>query len=115
MPALTKEAIQASLDMMGESVNAPEWGGIIFVKPMTGAERDAFEAEITEAKDRKFVNIRARLAVRTICDENGVRLFADADAESLGGKSSAVLDRVFEVAQRLSGIGAKEVKELSGN
>lgn len=117
---LTKESILASSDLPTEEVPVPEWGGSVFVRTMSGTERDAFEQSIIEGKAAKgtaakMVNVRAKLAVRVLVDDKGTRLFTDADANLLGSKSGKALDRVFEVAQRLCGIGDKDVEELEKN
>lgn len=117
---LTKDAILSSTDLPSEEVQVPEWGGSVFVRTMSGTERDAFEQSIIEGKTAKgstakMVNVRAKLAVRVLVDDKGVRLFTDADANMLGTKSGKALDRVFEVAQRLCGIGDKDIEELEGN
>lgn len=115
---LNKDAIFAAADMPTEAVACPEWGGTVHVRTMSGTERDAFEASMLDAKGKgvsNLANIRARLLVRTLCDEGGNRLFADADADALGTKSAKVLDRLFDVAQRVNGLGAKDVEALQGN
>jgi hypothetical protein len=48
-------------------------------------------------------------------DESGKRLFPDADVRELGKKSASALQRVFEVAQRLSGLSNADVEELTKN
>lgn len=115
---LNREAILAVKDIQIESVKVPEWGGSVFVKGMTGAERDRFETEIVtiSGEDAKvdMRDIRAKLCVRAICDESGKRLFAPADIKALSKKSAKALQRVFKVAQRLSGISDDDVKELAG-
>ena len=58
-------------------------------------------------------NIRAKLASMSICDESGKRIFTDADMAQLSGKSAVALQRVFEVARRLSGLGDGDVEELT--
>ncbi len=50
-----------------------------------------------------------------ICDEEGKPLFTRSDVEKLGQKSAAVLDRLFTVAQRLSGVAEKDVEELANS
>jgi hypothetical protein len=60
-------------------------------------------------------NIRAKLVALTVVDEDGNRIFSDEDAEALGKKSAAALDRIFAVAQRLSGLRPEDVEELAGN
>lgn len=113
---LNRDSILAASDLPTEEVPVPEWGGSVYVRTMSGTERDSFEQSIVDAKKGNgMVNVRARLAVRVLCDDKGGRLFADSDADALGKKSGKALDRVFEVAQRLCGIGAKDVKELEGN
>ncbi len=117
--ALSKDDILKAKDAKLEEVHVPEWGGSVFIRSMTGVERDSFDAS-NFTKDRKggeyqvnLANMRARLLSLTICDENGVRLFEDAG--KLGGKSAKVLSRLFEIAQRLSGITKEEVEDAAKN
>jgi hypothetical protein len=115
--SLNKQDILQADDVVKELVHVPEWGGDVWVKGMTGAERDKFEASIVRmsGKDQTFnmTNFRAKLASMTICDEQGKRLFSDADIVELANKSAVALQRIFTVAQRLSGIGEGDVKELT--
>lgn len=119
MALLTRDAILQAQDLPKELVSVPEWGGEIYVRALTGAERDAFEQTIVERKGKStkmnFKNMRAKLVALTTVDEEGKRIFSDSDAELLGKKSAAALTRVFEVAQRLSGITPVDVEELTGN
>lgn len=91
------------------------------VKALTGAERDAFEGSMVKfsgdgkSRSMNLTNIRAKLAALAICDESGQRLFTDADIQALAKKSAAALDRVFTVAQRLSGLTDGDVEELAKN
>lgn len=112
-PVLTREAILAAQDLRRERVEVPEWGGDVFVRTMTGTERDEFEEFLLKAKAR---GMRAELVARTLTDEAGVRLFQKAeDIELLGGKASAALDRLFTVAQRLNGFSQQDIEDLEGN
>ena len=113
--SLTKDQILRADDLPREQVDVPEWGGSVFVRTMTGAERDAFEQSIVEDSGRNLANLRARLAVLTVVDADGARLFADSDAMVLGGKSAAALSRVFNVAQRLNALTNSDVEELGKN
>lgn len=124
---LSKDQILSAQDLDKELVHVPEWGGHIYVRALTGAERDAFEASLISERSvqrgrrqetirsSNFQNLRARLCALTICDENGERLFSDSDVKELGRKSATALTRVFEVAQRLSGLSDQDVEELAGN
>jgi hypothetical protein len=116
---LTRDAILQAQDLPRELVEVPPWGGSVYVRALTGAERDAFETSIVEQRGKStkmnLKNIRAKLVALTVVDEEGNRIFSDSDASALGKKSAAALDRVFEVAQRLSGLRPEDVEELSKN
>ena len=119
MGLLSKEQILKADDLKSEIVEVPEWGGDVTVRMMTGAERDAFEASIFDAKGKdskvNMKNLRAKLIILTVISDAGEKLFTDADIDILGGKSAKALDRIFAVAQRINGIGQKEVEELTKN
>jgi hypothetical protein len=50
-----------------------------------------------------------------VVDEAGVQMFTEADVEALGRKSSAALERVCKIAQRLNGLGDADLEEIKGN
>jgi len=114
---LTRAAIQEVQDLPQEIVPVPEWGGDVLARGLTGAERDAFEGDIItqNGKDVSLntTNMRAKLVARSVIDETGKRLFSDDDIQMLGTKSAVALQRIFDVAQRLSGMSEKDVQELS--
>lgn len=119
MTILTKQAIMAALDLPTEDVEVPEWGGSVRVRGLTGAERDAFEASVVRRTGKRSTDVemdltdfRAKLVVRCMVDEYGMRLFDDEDIPNLGSKSAVALNRVFEVAQRLSGLTESDIDEL---
>ena len=116
---LTRDAILAAKDNETEKVEVPEWGGSVKVQGMTGRERDSFEAEIIERKGKDFSvnmrNIRAKLVVLSLVNGDGQHVFNDKDVIALGKKSAIALDRVFTVAQELSGISKEDVEELAKN
>jgi hypothetical protein len=116
---LTRDAILKAHDLPTEVVEIPEWNGSVIVRGLTGTERDAFEQSIVEQRGKNtrmnLRNIRAKLVALTVVDEEGNRVFSDEDAEALGKKSAAALDRIFAIAQRLSGLRPEDVEELAGN
>jgi len=118
---LTRDQIFAVDDIKIEKVNIPEWKGDIFVKGLTGKEKDAWEIsqmKFVEGEDKPTIiydNMRAKLCARTICDEKGKLLFKESDIEALGKKSGNALSTIFDIAQRLSGITKDDVKKLAKN
>lgn len=120
-----RELILKADDLPREAVVVKEWKDeqgnplTVYIRSMTGVERDAFENETYKlvGKDMTFnrQNFRARLLGRTLVDEKGVRIFNDAELVQLGGKAAKVLDRLSTIASRLSGISEKDKEELLGN
>lgn len=118
---LTRDAILDAEDRLFEYVAVPEWGGTVRVRSMTGIERDRFESSIAQIRmddhgrarvESRRDNVRALICSMTVVDAEGVNLFTPADVLVLGQKSAAALDRVFAVAQRLSGLTDEDVEEL---
>ncbi|MCK9569999.1 phage tail assembly chaperone [Candidatus Pacearchaeota archaeon] len=111
---LTREDILGADDAMVIPVDFPEWKGKAFLRVMSGYERDELEAQ--QIGDRKnLVNFRARFAVKVLSDENGNRIFSDADAEALGKKCAPALDRILTIGLELNGFTASDVAELEKN
>lgn len=116
---LTREAILAADDLKYEDVEVKEWGGTVRVRAMSGADRDAFEQSMVAMSDGKrspdLRMMRAKLCACTIIDEAGGLLFGLSEMALLGTKSAAALERVFDVAQRLNGLGGAAVEDALGN
>lgn len=115
MAELSADAILGADDVVIESVPCPEWGGEVYVKSMTGAERDEFEKGLRRNGDLDLTNARARLLVRVIVNQGGTRKFSDVQAPALGKKNAAVISRIYDVAARLSGLSDDEQAETEGN
>lgn len=97
-------------------VDVPEWGYGLYVRGLSGAERDALEEATVRARlDKEPSNIRGRMAAWAICTRDGKRLYADDDAEALGRLSAAGLDRVYEAAAGISRLSARDAEDLEGN
>ncbi len=118
---LSRDVILGVRDRKTEEVYVPEWEGSVLIQGMTGTDRDKFEAEIVEftpegkRKGFNLEHVRARLVARCLVDEGGQRLFSDskADLEALGSKSAQAIDLLWEVASRLSGVGARDIEALT--
>jgi hypothetical protein len=128
----TRESILGKNDLRIEKCIVPEWDNAeVYVKSITGAERDRFEASLVQDKTvtvkktgrKKTIRatslerIRARLLVIAICQgpDNPLPLFSEDDIEMLAEKSASALDPLFEIAQRLSGFSQEEIETLAGN
>ena len=116
---LARDEILQAHDIKTMVVEVPEWGGRVLVRGLTGTERDEFEESVIETRGKsthvKLRNARAKLVSLSIVDSDGERIFTEGDIDALGKKSAAALDRVYQVAARLSGISNDDLDELAKN
>lgn len=97
----------------------------IYVRQMTGHERDTFERSILHEKqdkkgqvtfERALGDFRAKLAVVTVCDEKGDLLLTPNDYMTLSKNMSAFrLEKIVNVAQRLNMITEEDKEALVKN
>jgi hypothetical protein len=98
----------------------------VYVRQMTGHERDAFEQSLLKKnRDSKGTVIgyeqatedfRAKLAVLTICDENGTLLLTPGDFKVLSMSMSAKrLETIINKAQELNKISEEDKENLVKN
>lgn len=123
--ALSRDSILAAQDIPTEKVSVPEWGGEVIVRGLTGDELDDYQGSIRQFRpslDGKGMEpvlvqqgMHAKLLVKCLVDEHGERLFTDNDAGELGRKAGAVLDRLSDIANRLSGLSEEEQEAIEGN
>lgn len=118
MTTLDKAAILAAKDREIAAVDVPEWGGEVYVQAMSAAQVATFKALSLAAVDMstgsaeefrvKDFSVIAALECKVVawclCDENGKRLFTDAEVEALGEKSPTVIERIADRAVEISGI-----------
>ena len=114
---LGRDDVLKADDLVKELVEVPEWGGSVYVKGMSGTERDAYESSIMEQRGNKrevnLSNFRAKLVAFSVCDEDGKLLFSQKDVAEIGKKSAAALQRVYDVATKMSAISKEDVEELT--
>lgn len=119
MGFLSRDAILEADDTQFEIVPCPEWGGDVRLKSIRGSQRDAYEASVLEqnGSDRKvnMRNARAKLIVLCAVDDEGRALFSADDVNALGRKNAKPIDRLFDAARKLAGMGADDVEKLTEN
>jgi hypothetical protein len=118
MALLGRNAILEADDLKTEDVPVPEWGGEVRVRMLTGEERDAYEASMVEMKKDGSAksnreNVRARLLILCIVNEQGEQMFNRADIKLLGRKSAKALERVINKVNELNGITDEELDSLA--
>jgi hypothetical protein len=122
---LTREDLLKRDDLKIVEVDLGD-GTVVYVRQMTGHERDGFEQSMLRKKRDNKGNIiaveqatedfRAKLAVQTVCDSEGVLLFKRDDYLVLSTNiSAAKLEKIIDVAQSINGIGEKDKEEIIKN
>ena len=101
-------------------LHIPELGGDIYVRGMSGTERDEFEEQNKFRKGKKAGqfdgrNFRGKLAVRVIVTEHGERILNDHDATIFGQMPANVLERIISRCKELSGITEDEAEDLGND
>lgn len=136
---VSRQNIADADDISEEDVRVPEWApkgasqaqraaAVVRVRGLTGTQRDEFEASIiTEKADPTkkgrtvtkvdTTKMRAKLVVKSVVHpptspQAGQPMFDDTDIGWISAKGAAALDRVFSVAQRLSGLSDDDVEAL---
>lgn len=112
---LKAEDILGVEDRPVERVEVPEWNGHVYLRTISGAERDAFEAESFRQDQPNYQNLRARYLALTLTNEQGNRLFTQKQVGELGKKAAPVLDRLFTKAAKINAMSSSDVDELLGN
>ena len=124
MAFLNKDILLAKQELEIKKVDLED-GNFVYVREMTGRERDTLEESlITEKKgkkgkitfERNLSDFRAKLACSTICDEEGNNLLTIKDAPTLSTNMGAKrLSLIVEVAEKLNKMSEEDKDDLTKN
>ena len=115
--ALTREQIKAKRGVRPRvAVEVPELG-TVYVAKMTAKDRDQFEQMVTGGKvgGVNLVNIRARFVALVAVNEDGTRMFEDADAEWIGELDTDIVQAIVDAGFALNGIGGNALEDAAKN
>lgn len=101
-------------------------GDFVFVRSMTAHDRDVWERSVLkerrnskgqlESYDTVLEDLRAKLAVMTVCNEEGDLTLEQKDYVMLSRSISAArLEKIINAAQKLNGISEEDKEELVKN
>ncbi len=129
---MTDQIFQSLMVLFGEEflwwynlpVDVPEWNGRVRVVGLTGTERDRWEElRMVDKRDAKgkvtrqmdLTNFRASLVAMSVRSptDRAARVFGEDQVVKLGNQPAAALERVFDVARRLSRLTDEDIDELS--
>ena len=104
-------------DIQEEEVSIPEWGCRVLVRGLTGRQRAIFLQNGIDSKGKlDMQKAYPDLVILSARDpETGEPIFGAGDADAVIEKSGAALERIAQVAMRLSGLGPNAVEEAAKN
>ena len=120
---LTKESLLTKRKLKIEEVDLGD-NEFVYVKQMTAKEKDTMEQSLVKItkKGRKtdyeanLTNFKAKLAVCTLCDDEGNKILAFNDFNLLSESISAeMMEKIIDVAQKLNGITEEDKEDLVKN
>ena len=108
-----RDRIIAVDDTQKEIVKIDEWGVEVEIRGMSGAARASISQYAAENNGNiNFLKMMPELVVQCCFDpETGEQVFDSKDKELVMGKSGAALDRIVNIAMRLSGFGDKAIDD----
>ncbi len=111
-PAMDRQKEDVDVPELGDGVVIPIWG-------MTPRERTTWEDRQTslpkDKRARQKHEIRERLLVECCRDDEGKNIFTRSQIEQLGQRRADVVERLVNVALRLSGFNNADVEKLAKN
>lgn len=113
-----RDKILNAKDIKSEVITIDEWDVKIEIRTLTGLERSKLmnNALNIETGTVDFTKIYPELAIAASFDpESGEKIFSEGDRDIINGKSGAALEKIAQVAMRLSGMDKGAVKEAEKN
>jgi len=108
--SLDRDALLKPLEWKTERVDMPEFGegAFVIVHGMNARQKNAHDSALM---NRKFTGLdpgkvktqKERMVISCVRDENGAAVFQPGDVDAIGNWPADTLNRVFDVANKLSG------------
>ncbi len=117
---LSADEILAMDDIPVEEVVVPEWKNRkVRIRGLSAAAKNAYQASLVETNGKsrkiKLEHMTAKLLVKCLVNAQLQPLFSEAQILQLGTKSAMVLERLAQIANRLSGMDDEENEAILKN
>jgi hypothetical protein len=114
----TRDAILARKPRRVKTVDVPGWGKFR-IRSLTELERSRFEATIRDKNGQvsssKMIDLKCRLIVLCVVDENGDPLLQNSDIEELRQQDSKLTNALVEEIQSHCGYSDADLEDLEKN
>jgi hypothetical protein len=115
---LSLEQLLGAVDTPIEKIYVKPLNGYLYVKGLTGEERDEWEKTIVRGRGKKakvVQNVRAHLLARCLVTRAGVPLMNPGLIARLGKVRADIIGPAYDLAAKLSGISDDDLDELEGH
>lgn len=109
---LDARSVLSAEDFLYADVDCPEWGGSVRVRGLTAGERSSVAKKLKDANQQ---DLEVTVVIFGTVDQNGERLFTNADKDQLKRKSNAVITRIAKKILELSGGDDESVSDAQKN
>lgn len=113
---IRKAILDKASERKREEVEVPEWDCTVTVQSLSALERERILGQMTSydedgEREIKLEHSSARLVVMSVIDpDTGARVFTDKDINALSNSDGGPIERITEVARRLSRLDAETKK-----
>ena len=98
---------------MDEELYGP--GALVYLRPWSGDERYALEKKWAGKGQKNPGGFRWAVIQPTVCDESGLPLFREDQAEAVMSKYAGTLEAWFDEICLMHGLREKDVEDLEKN
>lgn len=115
--ALTRDEILAKRGVRQRKAVEVPGLGTVYVAKFTARDRDRFEEIVTGGVPNRvnLKNVRGQVMTLLCCNEDGTRMFTEADADACGELDSEVVQAVLDAGFEFNGIGGNPVEDAAKN
>lgn len=118
---LTREQILAADVRRTKTLPVPEWGGDVFIREMSLADKAGAYAVLAEAKGEvktsadRLLDWNAQMIIRGIVDGDGKPLFVQTDADAIGKWPDGLVGRLVSEIEKFNAVTPDDMKALEKN
>lgn len=118
---LDREAIRNKPKSATKQIHIPEWDADVFVRRISGMERDELEVEALDKRTMEpsvntMIGYRAKCAAVFLSDESGNRLFSEPDDwKELRDMDGSAINRIAIEGRKFNGMTVKAIEDLEKN
>ena len=113
---LTLEELRAAAKRFNtKEAEIKEIGGSVYVRQVTAGELDELQQMCKQVSEGRYPMFRAKCAAIFLSDENGKRLYTDAQVDLLNNMNGRAIDQIFEAGMAFNSVIDYPLEELEKN